>query len=109
MPVTYAVRRGSVINDATYADAVNAGIDRMATRIDNGARIPGTVLSECSAAFQAAFNATDLILAEGMGNYETLTEVHAPTFFLLQVKCPVIARDIGALPGSIVVKRGLGI
>jgi uncharacterized protein with ATP-grasp and redox domains len=43
-----------------------------------------------------------------MGNYETLSEVDAPIFFLLQVKCPVIGRDIGASVGSTVIKKGIG-
>ena len=109
LPVTYVVRGGPVINDATYEDAVAAGIDQVADIIDNGTRIPGTIFSECSSTFQAHFNAADLILAKGMGNYETLSTTPRPVFFLLQVKCPVIAADIGALPGSIVVKRGLGV
>jgi uncharacterized protein with ATP-grasp and redox domains len=109
LPVTYVVRGGPVINDATYEDALSAGIDHVGDIIDNGTRIPGTILSECSSTFQAEFNAADIVLAKGMGNYETLSTTPRPVFFLLQVKCPVIAGDIGAPYGSIVVKRGLGI
>jgi damage-control phosphatase, subfamily I len=105
LPVTYVVRGGPVINDATCEDAIAAGIDRVANIIDNGTRIPGTILSECSSAFQSHFNAADLILAKGMGNYETLSTTPRPVFFLLQVKCPVIAVDIGAPHGSIVIKH----
>jgi damage-control phosphatase, subfamily I len=105
LPVTYVVRGGPVINDATYEDAISAGIDRVADLIDNGTRIPGTIVSECSSTFQTHFNAADLILAKGMGNYETLSTTPRPVFFLLQVKCPVIARDIGAPYGSIVIKH----
>ena len=104
-PVTYAVRGGPTLNDATLKDAQHAGIDQVAEVIDNGARVPGTVLSECSAAFRQRFWEADLILAKGMGNYETLSEVEAPIFFLLQVKCPVIGQDIGAPAGRAVVKQ----
>lgn len=105
VPVTYVVRGGPVINDATYQDAVDAGIDQVAEVIDNGTRIAGTILSECSPAFQARFNSAGLILAKGMGNYETLSTTPGPIFFLLQVKCAVISSDIGAPEGSIIVKR----
>jgi damage-control phosphatase, subfamily I len=105
LPVTYVVRGGPVINDATYEDAVTAGIDHVANIIDNGTRIPGTIVSECSSTFQAHFNTADIILAKGMGNYETLSTTSRPVFFLLQVKCPVIARDIGAPYKSIVIKH----
>ncbi|MFO7578794.1 MAG: ARMT1-like domain-containing protein, partial [Nitrosomonas halophila] len=104
MPVTYAVRGGPVINDATFYDAVAAGIDRVAKVIDNGTQIPGTILRETSPAFQVCFEAADLILAKGMGNYETLSTIPGPIFFLFQVKCPVIATDIGTTQGSMVLK-----
>ena len=105
MPVTFAVRGGPVINDATYEDAVAAGIDQVANLIDNGARIPGTVLSECSPEFQACFNVADLILAKGMGNYETLSTTPGSIYFQFQVKCPVIGTDIGANVGSMIQKK----
>jgi uncharacterized protein with ATP-grasp and redox domains len=106
-PVTYVVRGGPVLNDATHEDAIAAGIDEVAEIIDQGNRLPGIVLDISPIAFQARFRAADLILSKGMGNYETLSEVPAPIFFLLKVKCPVISRDIGAPVGSIIVKRGL--
>jgi len=103
--VIYAVRGGPIINDATIEDAVEAGLDKLATIIDNGTRIPGTVLDECSPAFQEAFRSADLILAKGMGNYETLSTIPGPIFFLFQVKCPVVSEDIEAPVGSMIVKK----
>lgn len=104
VPVTYAVRGGPILNDATLDDAISAGVDQVAKIIDNGTRIPGTVLSECSLEFQSHFNSADLILAKGMGNYETLSTTPGPLFFLLLVKCPVVSVDIGAPVGSMIVK-----
>jgi hypothetical protein len=106
-PVTYVVRGGAVLNDATLEDAIAAGIDKVAEIIDQGTRLPGVVLATCSPSFQARFQAADLILAKGMGNYETLSEVPGPIFFLLKVKCTVISTDINAPVGSIVIKQGL--
>jgi len=82
-------------------------LDEVAEVVENGARVPGTILSLCSQEFQERFESADLILAKGMGNYETLSEVPAPIFFLLQVKCPVIGRDLGAPVGSTVVRKGI--
>jgi len=107
-PVTYVTRGGPVLNDATRGDAFAAGIDKVAEVIDTGVQAPGVILAMSSPAFREKFNRAELILAKGMGNYETLSEVHAPIFFLLQVKCPVIGRDIGAPVGSTVVKKGIG-
>ncbi len=47
------------------------------------------------------YNNADLIIAKGQGNYETLSEEKRPIAFLLKVKCPVIARDIGQELGSL--------
>lgn len=105
-PVTYVVRGGPVLNDVTLEDALAVGMDEVAEVIDNGARVPGTVLSACSPAFQARFADAELILAKGMGNYETLSTVDAPIYFLLQVKCPVIGKDLGVPERSVVVARG---
>ena len=105
VPVTYVVRGGPVLNDATIEDALAAGIDQVAEVVTNGARVPGTSLSMCSTDFVERFESADLILAKGMGNYETLSEVSAPIFFLLQVKCPIIGVDVGAPAGSIVLSR----
>jgi hypothetical protein len=44
------------------------------------------------------------VIAKGQGNYETLEGVRrADLFFLLTVKCPVIARRTGVAPGGLVV------
>lgn len=105
-PVTYVVRGGPVINDATIEDAHAAGIDQVADVMDSGLQAPGTILAFSSQAFQKKFSQAELILSKGMGNYETLSAVTASIFFLLQVKCPVIGRNINAPVGSTVVKRG---
>ncbi len=103
--LTCAVRGRPIINDATWEDAVQAGIAERTRVISNGGDAPGTVLEECSPAFRDAFDAAGLVIAKGQGNFETLSDVAGKRiFFLLQVKCPVIARDIGHPPGSFVVK-----
>ena len=46
----------------------------------------------------------NVVISKGQGNYEALSEVNANMFFLLNVKCPTIARDIGVRIGDIIVK-----
>lgn len=106
--VTYAVKGAPIINDATMADAVAAGLDEVAELIDNGSDAPGTILSLCSPAFQKRFFEAELIIAKGQANYETLSKSDRPLFFLTQVKCPVIGRDIGKPVGSWVVQYHAG-
>ena len=78
------------------------------TIIDNGSDAPGTLLDHCSPAFREQFTRAPLIIAKGQANYETLSEIRAPVFFLLQAKCRVIADDLGVPIGSVVLKAPLG-
>ncbi len=104
--VVLAVRGKAVINDATIDDARAAGLHEMVRIIDNGSDAPGTILDDCSAAFRGWFRTADLIIAKGQGNFETLSEVDANIFFLLRLKCPVIARHVGLPQGLPVLLRG---
>jgi uncharacterized protein with ATP-grasp and redox domains len=93
--ITVAVRGAAVLNDATLADARFAGLDQVAEVIDNGSDAPGTILSECSAAFRERFESADMIIAKGQGNFETLAGGPGNIFFLLKIKCPVVAAQTG--------------
>jgi len=105
IPVTYVVKGGPILNDATLEDALAAGIDNSASIINNGSQAPGTIISLCSDDFIHHYQNSSLIIAKGQANYETLSEAGENIFCLLQVKCPVIATDIGVPTGSIVVRQ----
>ena len=83
-----------------------AGLDRVARIVSTGNNAPGTILERCSPSFRRLYSEAKVIIAKGQGNYETLSTEGRRLFFLLQVKCPIIARDIGAPTGSIVIKQG---
>lgn len=105
--VTVAVKGSPIINDATREDAEAVGLTKLVNVIDNGADIPGTVLAACSGSFRRRFEAAGLIIAKGQGNYETLNECgHKNLFFLLKVKCLVIARDINSNGDAGLCRRG---
>lgn len=107
-PVTYVVKAGPVLNDATREDALEAGLGEITTIIDNGATAPGTVLELCSQTFRQRFAEAELIIAKGMGNFESLSHTTAPVFFLLQAKCQVVAQYLGVPMKSIVLTKSLG-
>lgn len=102
-PITYVVKGGPAVNDATHDDAIAAGIDQVATISDNGAATLGTLLDQCSTQFIEQFNNAELIIAKGMANYEGLTGTEAPIYYLFQVKCGVIAAHVGVPEKSIIV------
>lgn len=111
--VTLAVRHSAIINDATLEDARTCGLDRLCPVITNGADIPGTSLANCSEPFRQLFARADCIISKGMGNFECLSEVVAPIFFLFTVKCTTVRDyladrfpDAGVAIGSPVLMQG---
>ncbi|MDY7077849.1 MAG: ARMT1-like domain-containing protein [Chloroflexota bacterium] len=105
-PVVYAVKGGPVLNDATWEDALAAGVDQVAEIASTGLDAPGTILERCSDEFRRLYDEAEIIIAKGQANYETLSEEGPGVFFLLQTKCLAIARDVGVPVGSIVLKQG---
>ncbi|MBN2525231.1 MAG: DUF89 family protein [Deltaproteobacteria bacterium] len=93
--LTVAVRGDAVINDATMDDAERAGIKGQFNTVSNGSDTPGTWLSDCSIDFKRIFKHSDLIIAKGQGNYETLNDASQNIFFLFKAKCKVICADAG--------------
>lgn len=105
--VTFAVKGGPILNDATRLDAEAVGLAEVAKVIDNGNNQVGTVLAACSLEFKTAFRDADLILSKGQANFETLEEERGyPLFFLLQAKCQCVAEHLGVPEGSAVLLRG---
>jgi len=98
--VTLAVRGAPVLNDATMAEALEAGLQDLVMVVDNGSDAPGTILSECSEPFRRRFAEADLVIAKGQGNFETLSGVERDLVFLFKVKCPVVSTHAGLPLGS---------
>jgi uncharacterized protein with ATP-grasp and redox domains len=104
-PVAYVVRSQPIINDATLDDARAAGIDKVATILSSGCDAPGTILNLCTEEFLNMFLRVDMIISKGQGNYETLSDQKRKIFYILKVKCPVIAQDIKIKVGSLVLMK----
>ena len=105
-PVIYAVKGGPILNDATWEDAVAAGLDQVARLVSTGSDSPGTVLRECTDEFRQLFASADMVVAKGQSNYEMLSGPDTRRFFLLKVKCPLLGWDIGLPQGSLALRQG---
>ena len=105
MPPSCSTEQGPVTRDSTLVDAGAAELTSIVPVMGNGSDAPGTILSTCSAAFRDRFARSDLVIAKGQGNYETLSKEDQDIFFLLKVKCPVVARHIGCDVGELFVYR----
>jgi len=104
----FAVRGAPVINDVTIDDARYVGIYKVADVISNGYDAPSTIIDKCSEEFQKHFNDADVIISKGQGNLEGLLhKTHKTVFFLLMVKCDVIAEALGVKKGDFVVMKNI--
>jgi uncharacterized protein with ATP-grasp and redox domains len=92
----FVVKGGPVQNDLTRDDLYASGLgEALEPLADTGARTVGLMLAETSPAFQKIYAAADLILAKGMGHFETMSHLQDPrVFFLLQAKCPPVAQAL---------------
>lgn len=104
--VCYVVRGAAVINDVTLEDVKQTGIDKYAKIITNGYDAPSTILDKVSEEFMEKYKAADVIISKGQGNYEGLLNVKDDRiFFLMMVKCDMVAEKIGSTKGGFVVCR----
>ncbi|MBN2213625.1 MAG: DUF89 family protein [Bacteroidales bacterium] len=100
----FAVRGGNIINDITMEDAEYTGITKTTNVISNGYDAPSTLLNRCSEEFKEIFDKADIIISKGQGNLEGLIEnKNKRIFFLLMVKCSVMADMVGAKEKDVVV------
>ncbi len=105
--VSFVVKGGPIINDATIEDALYVGLDKLPNielrKVSSGK--PGTGPERSSPEVLSWIRNHDLVISKGQGNYEDLSDVGG-VYFLLMAKCPVVAEDIGVKVGDIVIKRG---
>lgn len=100
LEVTLAVRGAPIINDVTMAEALDAGMDAVCEVISSGMEMPGTVLRRATPEFRELFEAADVVVSKGQGNWETLEECGREVFFLFQAKCPAVATYVGCRQGQ---------
>jgi len=96
--VIYVVKESPVQDDITVDDLKKAGLEgELEMVITTGTATPGVLLSQASAEFKREFEAADLILAKGMGYYETLSELPGDGRVLhcLKAKCKPVADSLG--------------
>ena len=85
LEITFCVRGGAALNDATREDALEVGVEFPV--IDNGTRIPGTELELICEEAKKAMEAADVILSKGMANVETLYGCGYNIYYAFLVKC----------------------
>jgi uncharacterized protein with ATP-grasp and redox domains len=102
--LTFVVRGAPIINDATIDDAEYTGMKETANVISSGYDAASTIPEKSSKQFQKYFREADVIISKGQGNLEGLFPLNDKRiFFLLMVKCDVMAEFLKVKKGSLVV------
>jgi len=94
LTVTYVVKGGPVLNDATIEDVNSSGMRKLADSIyTTGTDAVGLLRKEVSQEFLKLYEEAELVFAKGMGYAETLTEykLSKPHFLLFRTKCNPVA------------------
>ena len=100
--VLYVVKAGPIQNDLTREDLYASGLEaKLSPLTDSGARTVGLDLAQASPAFRELYDQAQIILAKGMGHFETMSHVADPRlYFLLQAKCRPVALALGVPRGA---------
>ena len=95
------------INDTTMQDAVYVGIDKMEGVEIINLEVDENRVDHSSKTFPEMITKSNMIISKGQRNFEALPD-NKKIFFMLLAKCPMIANELGAEQGDIVLKRGSG-
>ena len=101
--ITVAVKEKPILNDACMKEALEAGLDEVATLITTGSDSVGVVESMISDEFKEILLNSPFVISKGMGNFEGLTEMNLEgqdIFVLLCTKCSSISKELGLPEGS---------
>ena len=105
LDVTFVVKSGAIINDATMEDAEKVGMTSLVNVITTGSRDIGVNWSNASDDFKRYFREADIIIAKGHGNFETCNDAEGNLYFLLKAKCQMVAKELGVKLGDTVFKH----
>ena len=106
--IVLVVKQDPVLLYATLEDAEFVGLDSLTHLVANRSDAPATVLEKTSEKVKKHIDDADVILAKGQIHYESLSEVERNIYFLFQVNCPVISREIGAEIHQYIIMQGSG-
>ena len=103
--VTCMVKGGPILNDATVADAVQVGMDKVARVVTTGSNYLGAHPGKVSPEALAMLETAALVISKGQANFESLEHEELSrgrVFFLLKIKCECVGKVANADFGEIV-------
>ncbi|NLJ37409.1 MAG: DUF89 family protein [Candidatus Atribacteria bacterium] len=101
----FIVKEKPISNDALREDAIEAGIDKIATILTTGQGEIGIDIERAPQEVREVWRKADCILSKGQGNFETLSDRPESLYFLLKAKCKAVSRELGVEQGALVLKK----
>lgn len=94
--IVMVVRKDPVLTNATLDDAAYVGLEPLVHLVANTSGAPATVVEDASTGVRQQLDEADVIIAKGQTHYESLNTEDLNIFFLFQVNCPVISKELDA-------------
>ena len=107
--VYYAVRERPVQNDLSLEDVDRFGLKKMFARIvSTETDEVGMKKEDLKGITKALWESDAVVIAKGMGNFETISEFHdeRPVIYIMKVKCPAVAHAVGQDVGTYIASLG---
>jgi uncharacterized protein with ATP-grasp and redox domains len=98
--VTVSPKEAPILNDATVADLVSLGFGRVSRIVAHVKNAIGLPWAEATKPFLEEWERADLVIAKGMGHFETLYGTDKPIVFLLKAKCVPVAKSLDVPVGA---------
>lgn len=111
--VFIGAKSAPILNDITIEEVKSLGFGEFGKLVPTG-QFVGTLIDErAPPPLRHTLKEVDLVIAKGMGSYETLSEyrrgieplVEIPCFIGLKAKCQPVADHIGVQRGELAIKR----
>ena len=87
LKITAMVRGAVNVNDATYEDAVETGLDKLAEIVDNGSRMVGCMTGDMSEEAVKLLRESDMVITKGQANFESLHGEGFSPWYVFLCKC----------------------
>lgn len=103
--VYYAVKGHPVQNDLSVEDVYRYGFDKIFKNfVSTGTDKVGIEQDNMNGILRELWEKDALVIAKGMGNYETISELTGErrVIHIMKIKCPAVSRDISYPEGSYV-------
>ena len=91
LQITVIVRGYPAVNDATMEDATQIGLNKEVQVLGNGNGVAGTCLEMLSEEAKECVLSSDVIIAKGQGNFETLMGCGLNVYYIFMCKCTMFA------------------